>query len=94
MDFGPIIHRDLKLDNMILTSKDPSQASVKLIDFGLAKMLSEEKDINESVSQLSAQYNQHSIFSTLQNSVTPYHRGLSFRQKLRRYRSQDLDDSS
>lgn len=35
-----IIHRDLKPENLLLTSKDPD-AAVKLIDFGLAKVMRE-----------------------------------------------------
>mmetsp|Transcript_17169 Transcript_17169/g.17248 ORF Transcript_17169/g.17248 Transcript_17169/m.17248 type:complete len:427 (+) Transcript_17169:53-1333(+) len=35
-----IIHRDLKPENLLLTSKGPN-AEVKLIDFGLAKVMSE-----------------------------------------------------
>jgi serine/threonine protein kinase len=37
-----IIHRDLKPENLLLTSKDPSKAQVKLIDFGLAKIVSDQ----------------------------------------------------
>jgi len=36
-----IIHRDLKPENLLLTSKDPKNAEVKLIDFGLAKVMHE-----------------------------------------------------
>ena len=34
--FG-IVHRDLKLENLMMTTKDPNQALPKIIDFGLAK---------------------------------------------------------
>jgi serine/threonine protein kinase len=34
-----IIHRDVKLDNVLLTSTTPSKAVAKLADFGLAKLL-------------------------------------------------------
>lgn len=34
-----IIHRDMKLDNILLTSQDIDAASVKLADFGLAKLM-------------------------------------------------------
>ena len=33
--FG-IAHRDIKLDNFLLTSADPEQSDLKLIDFGFA----------------------------------------------------------
>jgi serine/threonine protein kinase len=35
--FG-IVHRDLKLENLMMTTKDPNQALPKIIDFGLAKV--------------------------------------------------------
>lgn len=34
-----VIHRDLKLDNVLLTNKHLSKSSAKLADFGLAKLL-------------------------------------------------------
>ncbi|KAG7669254.1 hypothetical protein Ndes2526B_g05554 [Nannochloris sp. 'desiccata'] len=34
-----VIHRDLKLDNVLLTNKHISKSSAKLADFGLAKLL-------------------------------------------------------
>jgi serine/threonine protein kinase len=34
-----VIHRDLKLDNVLLTDRDVSLATAKLADFGLAKLL-------------------------------------------------------
>ena len=34
-----VVHRDLKLENVILTSKDIGQASAKLVDFGLAAIV-------------------------------------------------------
>jgi serine/threonine protein kinase len=34
-----IIHRDLKLDNVLLTDKDISSSTAKLADFGLAKLM-------------------------------------------------------
>jgi len=37
-----VIHRDLKPENLLLTSTDPADCEVKLIDFGLAKILSTE----------------------------------------------------
>ena len=33
---SPIIHRDIKLENILLTSTTQSNASIKLADFGLA----------------------------------------------------------
>jgi serine/threonine protein kinase len=32
-----IVHRDLKLENILLSSEDPELAVVKLSDFGLSK---------------------------------------------------------
>lgn len=34
-----VVHRDLKLENVLLTSPDPHRASAKLADFGLHKMI-------------------------------------------------------
>ena len=36
-----IIHRDLKPENLLLTSKDSSNIEIKLIDFGLAKIIND-----------------------------------------------------
>ena len=38
-----IIHRDIKPENLLLESKETGISSVKIADFGLAKLLSEEK---------------------------------------------------
>lgn len=42
-----IIHRDLKPENLLLTSKD-SNAEVKVIDFGLAKILGANDHVAQS----------------------------------------------
>ena len=34
-----VVHRDLKLENILLTSPDPARAHAKLADFGLHKMI-------------------------------------------------------
>jgi len=36
-----IVHRDIKLDNFLLTSKDVDKSSIRLIDFGFAKKFRE-----------------------------------------------------
>lgn len=36
-----ILHRDLKLANLLLTSTDPEEANIKLADFGFARILGE-----------------------------------------------------
>ena len=37
-----IVHRDLKLENLLFTSKDPRDLTIKLIDFGFACKLKDE----------------------------------------------------
>lgn len=34
-----VVHRDLKLENMLLTGLDPATADAKLADFGLCKLV-------------------------------------------------------
>ena len=34
-----VVHRDLKLENMLLTGLDPAIADAKLADFGLCKLV-------------------------------------------------------
>ncbi len=42
--FSPlIVHRDLKLENILLTSPHPSKADAKLADFGLHKCIKVRK---------------------------------------------------
>ena len=36
-----ILHRDLKLANILLTSENPSEASIKIADFGFARFLTD-----------------------------------------------------
>lgn len=36
-----VVHRDIKLDNILLTSKNPSDAEVRLTDFGLARQVAD-----------------------------------------------------
>ena len=43
-----VIHRDLKLDNIMLTHTDPSIADLKVCDFGLARIL-EDDDLAETM---------------------------------------------
>ena len=43
MHENAVIHRDLKPENLLLTNKSGMGAQVKIIDFGLAKMLHDSK---------------------------------------------------
>ena len=36
-----ILHRDLKLANILLTSENPAEASIKIADFGFARFLTD-----------------------------------------------------
>jgi serine/threonine-protein kinase CHEK2 len=38
-----IVHRDIKLENILLTSKELETAQVKITDFGLSKSLAGEQ---------------------------------------------------
>lgn len=40
MHENKIIHRDLKLSNIMFISPDPNKLEIKIIDFGLAKKIS------------------------------------------------------
>ena len=44
--FG-ILHRDLKLENILIDDKDSNNLKLKLIDFGLSKVVLENKNTNE-----------------------------------------------
>jgi serine/threonine protein kinase len=39
----PVVHRDIKLENVLLTSTNTAEASIKLADFGLAVDLGHRK---------------------------------------------------
>jgi serine/threonine protein kinase len=39
----PVVHRDIKLENVLLTSTNTAEASIKLADFGLAVNLANRK---------------------------------------------------
>jgi serine/threonine protein kinase len=41
-----VVHRDIKLENVTLTSKKPSEADCKLADFGLARRLRSETAVD------------------------------------------------
>lgn len=42
-----VVHRDLKPGNLILTQRDDGSPLIKLLDFGLSKLLNEELDLSE-----------------------------------------------
>ena len=44
-----IIHRDLKLENFLFSSKDPETSELKMIDFGLSKHFFQGEVQNEAV---------------------------------------------
>ena len=40
-----VVHRDLKLENLLLTCLDPAVADAKLADFGLCKLVKVGADL-------------------------------------------------
>ena len=46
-----VVHRDLKPGNLLLTQRPDGSTLIKVLDFGLSKLLSEEEDDEPSVSQ-------------------------------------------
>lgn len=46
-DFG-VVHRDIKLENILMTNKDTATSQPKLTDFGLSVMLGPGKKVRES----------------------------------------------
>lgn len=42
-----IIHRDIKLDNVLLTKTKPNTLEIKLIDFGFARVISKEEKLTD-----------------------------------------------
>lgn len=42
----PIVHRDLKLENVLCRSADPNDLNVKVTDFGFATVIDPEKQMN------------------------------------------------
>ncbi len=45
----PIVHRDLKPDNLFLTHRENGEPSLKVLDFGLAKCVSETTNVSQEV---------------------------------------------
>lgn len=45
----PIVHRDLKPDNLFVTRRESGEAIIKVLDFGIAKLVSTTTDVSQEV---------------------------------------------
>lgn len=61
---GAVIHRDIKPENLMLGTLDSGGYGVKVIDFGLAKVFSEETDSEDGVMRSAEGFKGTSLFAS------------------------------